>query len=200
MKLDGAISNLVTFIGGQAAAEPAVLAVDVHRLAAMLLGHSPRQPDDPFLHAALQFHHEALKLESLDWVRPAPRLKVTYATVLSVVRLVFCWRALGATAERSAAKILALSARHCGQSRQHHLLPFWSELKAGECSERLRTHLLGPGARGGFDTGPYADDVFPFRVFQAELQCGLPDHATVQTVELAPELEDLLVTLALHEP
>jgi hypothetical protein len=181
-------------------AEPAALAVDVHRLAAMLLGNSPRPENDPYLHAAIQFQHEALKLRSYNWERPSSKIKVTYQTVLETVRLLFCWRALGSPAACSAAELVRSATRFCSESRDHHLSPFWTGLRAGEGSEALRRHLLGAGARGPFDRGPFAVDVFPYEAFEPERLLEQPRGAPVPLEEMAPELEDLLVDLAVVEP
>lgn len=184
--------------------EPAVLSVDVQRLAALLLGQSPRQASDPLLQAAVQVQHEGLKLMSYDWVRVSPRVRVTYRTVLETVRLVFCWQALGSPAVSSACELVRSAATFCRETRPvYHLHPFWSELRQGQCAQALCLHLLGDGADGPFDDGPFAVEVFPYSSFEPEKLLVQGHPAAVEQAQWGggwPEIEDMLVALAMLEP
>ena len=106
-------------------------------LARALLGTSTREPGDPGAAWGLAFEHEALKLERQEWVRPASRLRVTYTTVLSAIRLVLCWRVLGSPAELAARELLRSACQHCRESRPHHLRDFWPRLKEGVCDQAV---------------------------------------------------------------
>lgn len=199
MELPASLRPIVERITAQVDPEPAVQAVDVRRLAAELLKLASSEPTDPFLQAALQMQLEALKLESFDWVRPNPKVTVTYRTVMEAARLLLCFRALGWRAERAAAELLRSATRFCSESRSYHLQPFWAELASGQVSEGLRRHLLGEGARGPFEHGPFALDAFPYELFEPERRLDRPVLPVVEA-ELPPELDELTVHLALLEP
>ena len=199
MSIDPRVTEHLQTVQSRINEPPAVLALPLKTLAAALLGNSPRAPEEPEVAWSVAFQHEALKLESQAWALVNSRLNVTYSSVLSATRLVLCWRLLGSPAEKAAQEILHLACQYCSESREHHLLRFWPELKSGLCSESLLEHLSHEGARGSFDSGPYAEDVFPFQTFSPEQRLLAGEKPALDTPPMPAEFEELLVALALRD-